>query len=391
MSVRQLIHAVDPYIGLDIENHQPDLQGWGGDDPIFASLIEEIEPRNILEVGSWKGASALHMAKILNEKGLHGSEICCVDTWLGAVESWTNHEDPERYKSLRLANGYPTVYYTFLKNVAVHGVQRVITPFPVPSTIAARFFVQNHVRFDLIYIDTSHDYEDVLSDVKRYWPLVAPNGVLFGDDYGVSPGVTRAVDCFAADYDLTPEISDHNWVFRKGLLESWLGSPEVDVRRQGFSFEAFSRVDHGYGFAGWLVARVEGASLVFDHVERTNSPRILDRNSFFGVMLDFELADGRYTRVALYSAAFGGIDRVTSDPHWGKAAPPDRAIPIALNPGTALKLANYRPADAVGRVIVAVGLQNVGPGVAARGRLVTGALAAPQVSSHRNGVGRSVP
>jgi hypothetical protein len=214
--IRDLIHAVDPYQGLDIEQYQPDLHGWGSGHPIFASLLSELRPCRVLEVGSWKGASAIHMAGILSHLGLTDTEICCVDTWLGALEFWMDHNDTTRYKSLNLVNGFPTVYYTFLKNVAALKATQLITPFPVTSAIAARFFGIHNITFDIIYIDASHDYEDVLSDLRGYWSLVSPTGVMFGDDYHPYwAGVKRAVDEFSCERAIEAELHDDKWIFRK--------------------------------------------------------------------------------------------------------------------------------------------------------------------------------
>jgi SAM-dependent methyltransferase len=216
--IRDLIHDIDPYDGLMLDSYTPDLQGWGSTHPVFRYLIEDIRPRLILEVGTWKGASALHMAQIQRSLNIEDAEICCVDTWLGALEFWLgSHRDLERYQSLKLQNGFPSVYYTFLRNVLFKGADRLITPFPTTSAIAARFFAYHGIKFDLIYIDGSHDYEDVRDDLSVYWSLTAPNGALLGDDYGNKdwPGVERAVDEFAIALGKRPEFITEKWFFRK--------------------------------------------------------------------------------------------------------------------------------------------------------------------------------
>ena len=216
--IRELLHDIDPYVGLKVVDYKPDLQGWDSTHPIFSYLIRELKPRLILEVGTWKGASALHMAELLLDLRLHDAEICCVDTWLGALEFWVwDHDDANRYQSLKLVNGFPSVYYTFLRNVAALGATNFITPFPTTSAIAARFFEHHKILFDLIYVDGSHDYADVSADIHAYWQLTKPGGVLFGDDYGNTywEGVTRAVDEFGAELGAPAVITGHKWVMRK--------------------------------------------------------------------------------------------------------------------------------------------------------------------------------
>ena len=44
------------------------------------------------------------------------------------------------------------------------------------------------VLADLIHIDAAHEYPDVKEDIALYWPLLAPGGILLGDDYIPGPG-----------------------------------------------------------------------------------------------------------------------------------------------------------------------------------------------------------
>ena len=156
------------------------IQGWNSTRPAFRALIEQKRPQTIIEVGSWLGASAVHMAGICRELGLT-TKIYCVDTWLGAQEFWTCGASTQE-RNLRQKNGYPQVYFDFLANVVEHGHQESIVPVPNTSYIASLIFKHHGILADLIYIDGSHEYEDVRLDVASYLPLLSPGGVLFGDD-----------------------------------------------------------------------------------------------------------------------------------------------------------------------------------------------------------------
>ena len=182
-----------PYAGHRAAEHPGDLQGWNSTLPIFGELLAEIRPSLIVEVGTWKGASAVHMAQEAKRLGLEDVEIVCVDTWLGSADMFN-------YSDLRRLNGYPQVYFTFLTNVIEAGVTDLITPFPIASSAAALTLQTGGIKADLVYIDGAHDAVGVHRDLFDYWPIVRDGGVLFGDDYDRShPQLQGAVEAFFRD------------------------------------------------------------------------------------------------------------------------------------------------------------------------------------------------
>lgn len=94
--------------------------------------------------------------------------------------------------------GYPSVFKQFVKNVYGSNLQHRIIPFPQTSQNAARFFRDKGLRPDLIYVDASHEYDDVLADLHAWYPLLSEHGMIFGDDYCKHwHGVMDAVDRFS--------------------------------------------------------------------------------------------------------------------------------------------------------------------------------------------------
>ena len=184
------------YAGADAIEREVDLQGWrGSTHPLLDAVIREFRPATIIEIGVWKGRSVVHMARVALAIGLT-PRIYAVDTWLGSPEHWTN--DAMR-ADLRLRNGYPTLYETFLKNIRAEGLDAVIEPVPMPSETAAVVFARKGVKADLIHSDGGHEFESVLRDLTQFYPLLSENGVIVGDDYGTGwRGVKRAFDRFAA-------------------------------------------------------------------------------------------------------------------------------------------------------------------------------------------------
>lgn len=213
-----LLHPVNPYEGFELSQYQLDLQGWYGDDPVLAATMQELKPRLIIEVGTWKGLSAISMGKQLRS---HGVDTCivCVDTWLGA----TDFVSASDMRNLNRRNGYPQIYYQFLANVMYSGMENTIIPFPQTSINAARWFRQRGIKADFIYIDGSHEEGDVYSDIAAYYDLLVPNGIMLGDDYSVDifPGLVNDVNRFTKERNIQFNVLQnslgvpHFWMLAK--------------------------------------------------------------------------------------------------------------------------------------------------------------------------------
>lgn len=186
-----------------------DLHGWNSTSPVFAEVIRQASPSTIIEVGTWKGRSALHMAEIAPQ-----ARVICVDTWLGSGEHI--HSAEPKCQIPRDQYGYPTLYHLFLSNI--HGRPEANRIFPVaaPSVTAAHIFRTLGITAELIYIDGEHTHRAVFADISAYWPLLALGGIMFGDDFSSYPGVFCDVHRFAHDHRMAIEVQDRFWIARKG-------------------------------------------------------------------------------------------------------------------------------------------------------------------------------
>jgi len=213
-----MIHGTDIYRGFDTRGCQLDIGGGHhSNNPQLADVLASHRPDLIIEVGTWKGRSAIHMAQVAQRLQLK-TLILCVDTWLGALEQLLDKDKvapPEErlwYTSLNYRHGYPQLYYQFLYNVVASGLEKLILPFANTSLIAARWFKSMGVTADMIYIGGSHLYEDAWQDIANYFPLLNRGGVLCGDDYQW-PDVKAAVEERAESYGLSVQHpSERFWL-----------------------------------------------------------------------------------------------------------------------------------------------------------------------------------
>ena len=136
--------------------------------------------QSFVEVGSWAGLTAYMLRRNLPAD----EPLYCVDHWKGSPS-----ESPKPISQEH-------ALLTFAKNVGGWGgrIGRDVIPCVGDSLVWAEIFSQANMRFKLVFIDANHDAEAVRKDILAWWPLVEVGGILCGHDYGIYPGVNKAVD-----------------------------------------------------------------------------------------------------------------------------------------------------------------------------------------------------
>jgi predicted O-methyltransferase YrrM len=133
-------------------------------------------PAHFVEVGSWKGRSSSFMAVEIIRSGKQ-IKFDCVDTWLGSVELLSDND---------VSNN--RLYDVFLKNMLP--VVEYYNPVRLDSVTASKIY--NNESLDWVFIDASHDYENVLADINAWYPKVKKGGIISGHDFPHGP-VRQAV------------------------------------------------------------------------------------------------------------------------------------------------------------------------------------------------------
>jgi predicted O-methyltransferase YrrM len=179
-----------PYNDVDLLPYNP--QGWYANGPSMEWLLQQTRAKIVIEVGSWLGQSTRHIAKTLPEGGL----VYAVDHWLGSPNEDNSPFDIDN------------LYRQFLSNVIHEHLTDKIIPVRMFSEQAAKSL---KIVPDLVYIDATHEYNEVYDDIVRWFPFVKGHGVLCGDDYywGYEASVKRAVDRFAVENNLI--VHDDGW------------------------------------------------------------------------------------------------------------------------------------------------------------------------------------
>lgn len=159
---------------LNIE-HALKIAGWMEPQELEWLADQASKHKRIVEIGCYRGRSLCALSE-------HTSgEVWAVDRW-GSGEIYPNHIDGAE------------AYRACMKNIADLELKNVHVCV-MDSLSAARTF---HVfgKFDMIFIDADHRYEEIKADILAWAPLLAEGGLLCGHDYNNAewPGVVRAVD-----------------------------------------------------------------------------------------------------------------------------------------------------------------------------------------------------
>jgi GR25 family glycosyltransferase involved in LPS biosynthesis len=171
---------------------------WFSYPDLYKSMVEKFPSGSkFVEVGSWKGKSSAYMAvEIANS--CKEIDFYCVDTWEGSIEN-KGMEELSRLYDIFLSNMKPVEsYYTPLKMKSLDAVSRF----------------GDH-SLDFVFIDASHEYEDVKADIIAWLPKIKPGGVLAGHDYYIDdfdyyPGVKQAVNEEFSEF----EAKYNCWIFQ---------------------------------------------------------------------------------------------------------------------------------------------------------------------------------
>jgi len=115
---------------------------------------------DVLEIGSYQGNSTLYFLKNINI-----NKITCIDTFKGSDE----HDKTK----------FDNIYSDFCQNIHEYKSQIIIKK----SDSKSFFNKNNKSLYDLIYIDGSHNYEDVLIDAFGSFKLLKKNGYMIFDDF----------------------------------------------------------------------------------------------------------------------------------------------------------------------------------------------------------------
>lgn len=173
----------------------------------------------VLELGSFIGNSASVWAAAIKRQKLDAT-LVCMDTWLGDVFMW---KSKGQWLGPQSRSGQPRLYEQFMLNVAGKNVSDVVIPVRTSAIVGLKYVLSlmSSGRVPppgVIYLDAAHEYPETELEIQFAWEVLAPGGLLLGDDY-VWPGVQQSVNEFVlrhANAIASPWKTVRQWA-RRGM------------------------------------------------------------------------------------------------------------------------------------------------------------------------------
>ena len=180
------------------------IDGWCSktDGRLLYKLVLESDNKTIVELGTWKGKSAIYLAAALNKQ--NSGMLYCVDRWIGD-ESKSYIQSTEGYSKDQLFN-------EFLFNVS--SLASKIKPLR-GDTIEINKLWPICSKIGLLHIDAGHKYEEVKRDFELWSTLVDINGIIVFDDVPAKPGPTRLVSELPKQFAPINEVSNNKFIVKK--------------------------------------------------------------------------------------------------------------------------------------------------------------------------------
>ncbi len=139
---------------------------------------EAPHPLRILEVGSWAGHSTLTWAEAVAKFERDGT-VLCVDPW-GRYIADGDLATGGAYQAMDAATDLDLIYGLFLHNIGFADRRVRVDHIRGRFSDVASYLADG--QFDIVYIDGSHYYPDVVHDIREARRLVRDGGLICGDD-----------------------------------------------------------------------------------------------------------------------------------------------------------------------------------------------------------------
>ena len=187
---------------------KPGLTGWSDDILRFYSevALELPDGATVVEVGVWCGRSLSYLDFALRRAGKTKCRLFGVDAWPDGYGARDGSPIDEAIQRVGGGSLYVWAMSEMLRFIPEHLAH--FNLIRSDSCAASMMFPVRSV--DMIFIDGSHEYADVLDDLAAWEPALKRHGIFAGHDYDHAhpkhSEVVRAVDDFIGKERVTMPV-----------------------------------------------------------------------------------------------------------------------------------------------------------------------------------------
>jgi predicted O-methyltransferase YrrM len=158
------------------------IGGWMYDDELLWLHETAKECSLVVEIGVWQGKSSTAIAMGLPENG----RMFCIDSWRGSEDELST-----AHAIMQTTQGQKSIFINAMDNLFEFISFGKVIPFCMKSVDACAML--DYVgEVDFVFIDGSHDYNNVKLDLEAWFPSTHENSIIAGHDFTWS-GVEKAV------------------------------------------------------------------------------------------------------------------------------------------------------------------------------------------------------
>lgn len=194
----------------EIERLAEPAEGWLQRDTgvgIYDLVLEQAPSATVVEIGVYKGRSAIWLASALRDRG--AGRLYAIDHW--ATMTYNEHAHIDDFR----ARGFDGIYQDFLANLERAQVRDLVEPWRMDSREAALRW-SHGAAIGLLHIDGDHEYLGARADFEMWAPYVMRGGFVVFDDVVSWFGPSRVISELPAYWRYYGSLPN-KWIVQRQL------------------------------------------------------------------------------------------------------------------------------------------------------------------------------
>jgi|DEB0MinimDraft_10_1074344.scaffolds.fasta_scaffold10312_1 hypothetical protein len=189
--------------GFYVEVNGHKIYGYSRYIQFYGEIVANSMDEDVfVEVGSFLGQSTSAMGKFIKDSKK------CIEFNAVDIFDLSDFSDAPHYEVIEAHGG--DFLEAFKSNLREAGVEDQVKIHKMTSIDAAEQFEDRSVSF--VMIDASHAYQDVIDDIKAWYPKVKLGGIISGDDFDFDEVKQAVFDVCGEKINVYPNTT---WWFRK--------------------------------------------------------------------------------------------------------------------------------------------------------------------------------